>query len=212
MAIYKNENGTMVKYAGGGGSTGSSGASVVISSTEPTDQNVGDLWLVIDGDDGTVDDETGGAYEEAGLYDDDGIMLMSWDDLSTEAYKYNSWTISRIGDSSQCKLNDYLTNNGLFGTLVLPNTVSTIGFFAFNGCSTLHKIIISSSIENIQSHAFENCTGLTEMTIPNTVTNVGEFIFYGCDNLTTIYYNSACASMGGNAFLRKGCANHIIFW
>lgn len=64
MAIYKNENGTMVKYAGRGGSTGSSGASVVISSTEPTDQNVGDLWLVIDGDDGTVDDETGGLMKK----------------------------------------------------------------------------------------------------------------------------------------------------
>ena len=41
---------------------------------------------------------------------------------------------------------------------------------------------------SIGDHAFERCSGLTEITIPNGVTSIGKCAFYGCNKLTKVYY------------------------
>lgn len=184
MAIYKNENGTMVKYAGGGGSAGSSGASVVISETEPTDQNVGDLWLVIDGDDGTVDDETVGAYEEAGLYDDDGIMLMSWDDLVAGVNEESYWDVT-ADMAGYDNLAKYCATNNLSGSLIIPDTIQIIGDFAFYNCSSIYEIKIPDSVTSIGWYAFQSC-GIKNIVIPDSVTEIGSYSFNECVELTDI--------------------------
>ncbi|MDY4514774.1 MAG: leucine-rich repeat domain-containing protein, partial [Paludibacteraceae bacterium] len=68
----------------------------------------------------------------------------------------------------------------------LPNSVTTIGYYAFWDCSSLTSITIPNSVTSIGSGAFYNCSSLTSITIPNSVTSIGENAF---DNVPNIVYN-----------------------
>ena len=69
---------------------------------------------------------------------------------------------------------------------VIPNSVTSIGSYAFSGCSKLTSINIPNSVTSIGSYAFSNCTGLTSLEIPNSITLVDANAFYGC-NLDYLY-------------------------
>ncbi len=63
--------------------------------------------------------------------------------------------------------------------LVIPNSVTTIGNYAFYGCSDLTSVTIPNSVTSIGDDAFYGCSDLTSVTIPNSVTSIGSDAFYG---------------------------------
>jgi len=67
----------------------------------------------------------------------------------------------------------------------IPESVTTIGNYAFDGCTELTDITIPNHIKNINGYAFINCN-LTSITIPNTVTSIGNYTFDGCMKLESI--------------------------
>ena len=69
---------------------------------------------------------------------------------------------------------------------VIPNTVASIGKYAFEGCDGLTSIEIPNSITSIGEYAFYNCDYLTSIEIPNSVTSIGEEVFAFCSNLEII--------------------------
>ena len=66
--------------------------------------------------------------------------------------------------------------------------VTSIGSYAFDGCTGLTSITIPTSVTSIGSYAFYRCTGLTSITLPDSVTNIVSWAFNGCDNLANVYY------------------------
>ena len=68
----------------------------------------------------------------------------------------------------------------------IPNSVTSIGDFAFSGCSSLTSITIPNSVTSIGEQAFLYCSSLTSITIPNSVTSIGSSAFNGCSSLTSI--------------------------
>ena len=85
-----------------------------------------------------------------------------------------------------CSRNFYI-NNQEIKDLVIPNTISTISDFAFDGCSSLTSVTIGNSVTSIEDWAFGNCSSLTSITIPNSVTSIGDWAFTECSLLETIY-------------------------
>ena len=71
-------------------------------------------------------------------------------------------------------------------TTIMPNNVTGIGQYAFNGCTGLTSMTIPDSVTSIDYSAFSGCTGLTSVTIPNSVTMISEDAFSGCTSLTSI--------------------------
>ena len=72
------------------------------------------------------------------------------------------------------------------GAITIPNSVTSIGNFAFIYCTGLTSITIPDGVTTIGEDAFYGCTGLTSVTIPNGVTTIGMSAFHGCRNLASI--------------------------
>ena len=91
-------------------------------------------------------------------------------------------------------------NGTLVTDLVIPNSVTGIGGWAFYDCSSLTSITIPNSVTSIGDSAFYNCSKLTSVTIPNSVTSIGEGAFYHCSRLTSITIPNSVTSIGDGAF------------
>ena len=68
---------------------------------------------------------------------------------------------------------------------IIPNSVTSIGSFAFYG-SGLTSVTIPNSVTSIGEDAFGYCSGLTSVTIGNLVTSIGEYAFYNCSGLKVL--------------------------
>ena len=83
---------------------------------------------------------------------------------------------------------------------IIPNSVTTIGDYAFSGCTSLSSVTIPNSVTTIGDYAFSGCTSLSSITIPNSVTTIGEDAFYNCSSLTSVKIGNGVTSIGYNAF------------
>ena len=82
-------------------------------------------------------------------------------------------------------------NSWLYGSkftkLTIGNSVTSIGEYAFYGCSSLTSVTIPDSVTSIGECAFYGCSSLTSITIPDSVTSIDDSAFRNCSNLTAFY-------------------------
>lgn len=84
--------------------------------------------------------------------------------------------------------------------VVIPDSVVSVGDFAFDICSGLNSAVIGSGVVNIGTRAFGYCNGLRYLAIPDSVNAIGEDAFYSCKNLTNILLGTGVTSIGQHAF------------
>ena len=85
-------------------------------------------------------------------------------------------------------------------TFVVPNSVTSIGDYAFSYCRGLTSITLPDSLTSIGDRAFYDCNGLTSITLPDSVTSIGDYAFWGCTGLTSITLPNSLTSIGAYAF------------
>ena len=89
---------------------------------------------------------------------------------------------------------------GAFAAYTIPNSVTSIGEYAFSHCTSLTSVTIPNSVTSIGEYAFSHCTSLTSVTIPNSVTSIGEHAFSYCTSLTSVTISDSVTSIGEYAF------------
>jgi len=99
-------------------------------------------------------------------------------------------------------------------TVTIPNTVTTIGKFAFSLCSKLEgTLIIPNSVIKIEERAFQACSNITEIIISNTTTTIGSFAFWCCVGLTSLTIPNSVTTIGDWAFQNcNGLTDVYVFW
>lgn len=123
--------------------------------------------------------------------------------------------------------NVLLSYLGKGGEVTIPDTVTAIAAYAFQGCTDVTKVNIPesvtsignyafrssglteinlpSSIHTIGTHMFSYCADLTELVIPETVTTIGNYAFQGCIGLTELVIPDTVTAIGDYAF--RGCTD-----
>ena len=88
-------------------------------------------------------------------------------------------------------------------SVVIPNSVTSIGVCAFYECSNLTSVVIGNSVTSIGEYAFEYCSSLTSVLIPDSVTNIDDGAFSNCSSLSQIIVdngNNNYSSIDGNLY------------
>jgi len=88
--------------------------------------------------------------------------------------------------------------------LILPESVTSIGNYAFYGCSSLVNISMPN-VTSIGAYAFNGCGSLALTELPSGVTSIGAYAFYGCGSLVLTELPSGVTSIESNAFF--GCSS-----
>ena len=92
-------------------------------------------------------------------------------------------------------------------SITILEGVTSIGDSAFSNCSSLESIIIPNSVTSIRDYAFRDCSSLISITIPNSLRSIGHFAFSGCSSLESIKIPNSVRIIGNGAF--EGCSSLI---
>ena len=97
---------------------------------------------------------------------------------------------------------------------IIPNSVTSIGDYAFHECKSLTGIEIPNSVTSIGEWAFSYCYHLTGIEIPNSVTSIGDYAFNDCTSLTKItcwattppaIYSNTFSNYSADLYVPVGC-------
>lgn len=122
-------------------------------------------------------------------------------------------TVHVIGDLTEFPVYDY--DGPFYGfdnltTVTLPDTLQSIGDYAFNGCSKLTTVNIPAGVTEIGMFAFRYCSMLENIQLPAGLQTIGAQAFNQCSALTSINIPEGVTEIGMYAFLEAGLTSvHI---
>jgi len=113
---------------------------------------------------------------------------------ATVTYEGVTYTVTAIGEIA------FGGCEGQLNSVIVPNTVTTIGESAFASSPHLSLVILPNSIESFGPGAFARCYGLTSLNLPEGFTTISENMFFDCTGLTTIEIPSSVTRIEKSAF------------
>ena len=139
----------------------------------------------------------------------------SWEDDSADGMpQYMTWEYTEWGE---------IIGESTIKKVVIEPGVTTIGDYAFNGCTSLESVDIADTVTSIGAVAFDYCISLKNIVIPSSVTVIKEeafsesgletieiengletieqMAFLYCQNLKTVILPESVTSIGDFAFI-----------
>ena len=90
-------------------------------------------------------------------------------------------------------------------SIELPESLKTIGQYAFYGCTALKSIKFPGSLEEIPAYVLSKCTALTSVEISSGTKKICDYAFNNCESLKTLTIADSVSSLGSNVFY--GCSS-----
>ena len=87
-------------------------------------------------------------------------------------------------------------------SVTIPQSVTSIGYYAFEGCTNLNPLTIKGPITSMGNYAFAGSTYLTSLTLYDDIQTIGNFAFLGSTSLKTVTLPKNLTSIGEYAFAR----------
>ena len=106
-------------------------------------------------------------------------------------------------------INDFVIKNGVLEKyngseqiVKIPNSVISIGNYAFSGCTVIKSLTIPEGVASIGENAFSGCTGLTSIDLPNSLIAISSWAFSECKGLNSLTIPRGVTEINGEAFYR----------
>ena len=113
----------------------------------------------------------------------------------------NGLEVAQIGDRA-------FYNCSNITRITIPNTVMNIGGSAFEGCGKLERFdVVGQSLTTIGEYAFKGCSSLSATTLPDSITAIGQCAFQNCTSLTRMPLPSGLKTVSYRLFW--DCTNLI---
>ena len=128
--------------------------------------------------------------------------MKNYDYDSNQSPVYNNSDVKKIViEDGVTSIGDYAFRGcSSLTSITLPDSVTSIGDCAFVFCVGLSSITLPDSVTSIGDSAFKNCSSLTSITIPDRVTSIEPYAFDNCSSLTSITIPNRVTSIGASAF------------
>ena len=133
--------------------------------------------------------------------------------IAKDAFRGTHLTSVHLGrDLSYNPYSGFLPSYGYYGpfqgittltTLTIGRSVTSIGDYCFDGCSSLSEVNFPFNFETIGQYAFRNCTALKELQTKDHLTSIGNYAFSGCTSLSKLTLSSGVQYIGIYSF--KDC-------
>ncbi len=136
------------------------------------------------------------------------IVPKSITSIEDESFCYagsNAGNLSLIIPNSVTNIGGYAFRSSALKSLVIPSSIASIKESSFDWCNNLASVTISNGVKSISNSAFSGCSGLTSIIIPDSVTSIDRSAFSGCSGLSNVVIGSGVKKIGSNAF--SGCSN-----
>ena len=128
-----------------------------------------------------------------------GLVFSEYD---TNGYPHKAEFVGKWSSIPDYYCNSIFNKNN-FGknviNITIPNSVTSIGNYSFDGCNSLTSVELPNSVTFIETFAFNYCSRLTSIKIPNSIKSISDNAFYNCANLTTLTIPADVSTIGGGA-------------
>ena len=133
--------------------------------------------------------------------------LMSDDRVATDMFAWSRGNIKTVEFSGPITYIGARSFDGFTGlenlsnkTVLIPDTVTSIGSYAFRNCTSMSSITIPDGVVTIGNGAFQNDTAATVVTFGKSVETIGDDAFNNCSKLPKIIFSEGIKSIGHRAF------------
>ena len=148
------------------------------------------------------------------IIDDWKIYISEEGNISIKDYKgssenvvipdnFDGFPVVSIGEKA-------FLNKGSLVSVTIPDSVTYIGYSAFNSCPKLKSVVIGKSVETISESAFSYCKSLEKIVIPDSVKKIGSSAFYECKNLTSVDFGNSLEEIGNEAFRQCSSLTSVV--
>ena len=159
-----------------------------VSVSAATTTNKGENGVVWNA---TVDETNGTATITGATIE---IRTDSFDIPHTVTYNNKEYPVTAIGN------NAFKEKKLAFGKVTFPETLVSIGEYAFYKTNIYSDIVIPESVTTIGRYAFAECRGILTMKLPSSMKKIPEGLFSNCFSLTSVYTDGVIEEVGASSF------------